>query len=62
VAYSPDGRFLATASSDRTAQLITLKTLGQLLERGQTIATRRLSQEECTQYLRGEPCLMAGDP
>ncbi|MCB9418600.1 MAG: hypothetical protein H6667_02260 [Ardenticatenaceae bacterium] len=62
VTFSSDGRYLATASSDRTAQLITLKTLGQLLERGQAIATRRLSQEECAQYLRGEPCLMIDKP
>jgi WD40 repeat protein len=62
VTFSGDGRYLATASSDRTAQLISLQTLGQLLERGQTIATRRLSQEECAQYLRGEPCLMIEAP
>lgn len=58
VAFSDDGRFLITTSTDRTAQVITLKTLGELLQRGQTIANRRLSPEECRQYLRGEPCLM----
>lgn len=58
VFFSPDGAMIATASADRTAQLIRILSLGDLFTLGQNRATRLLNREECTQYLRGEDCLM----
>ncbi len=57
VVFDPgDGR-LATASADRTARINTLETVQNLFERAKLLVTRSLSADECTQYLRGRPCL-----
>lgn len=57
VAFDPgDGR-LATASADRTARINTLETVPNLFERARQLVTRTLTPDECTQYLRGRPCL-----
>jgi WD40 repeat protein len=50
VAFSPDGRFLATAGSDRNFQLYPLVE-EDLLEAARARRTRELTSTECQQYL-----------
>ncbi|WP_420642255.1 protein kinase domain-containing protein [Candidatus Leptofilum sp.] len=57
VVFDPSDGRLATASADRTARINTLETVQNLFERAKFLVTRSLSADECTQYLRGRPCL-----
>jgi WD40 repeat protein len=59
VAYSPDGRSLATSSADTTAVIQAIDDLSELFERGLARQTRRLTAEECAQYLKGRACFTA---
>lgn len=56
VRFSPDGGWLGTASSDRTARINALNSVEMLVQLGAMQLTRRLTPEECSQYLRGLPC------
>ena len=55
VAYSPDGKRLATASADGTSQVYTVD-LRELLKLGRSRVTRDLTPDECERYLQTEKC------
>jgi WD40 repeat protein len=55
VAWSPDGRLLASASEDGTAQIYTIDR-AQLFNLVRSRITRRLTSDECRRYLNSEPC------
>jgi WD40 repeat protein len=55
VAFSPDGRFLATASVDGTVALHLLP-IDELRTLATQRVTRSLTDEECRQYLHLEAC------
>jgi WD40 repeat protein len=55
VAWSPDGRWLATASRDGTSRVYTVE-LEDLMALARTRVTRSLTAEECRQYLHQEQC------
>ena len=55
VAWSPDGRWLATASRDGTSRIYSVE-LENLVALARTRVTRRLTSEECQQYLHQEQC------
>jgi WD40 repeat protein len=61
VVFSPDGARLVTASADSTAQINDLNPVQTLFERALERITRPLTNRECEQYLRGEPCLTGDD-
>ena len=58
VAFGPNDLRLATASADRTARINALESVPNLYDRALLLVTRGLTGDECTQYLRGRPCLM----
>jgi WD40 repeat protein len=55
VAFSPDGRFLATASCDGTARIYVL-SIEELVALARQRVTRSLTGEECQKYLHMEEC------
>ncbi len=55
VAWSPDGRWLATASRDGKSRIYSVE-LENLVALARTRVTRRLTSEECQQYLHQEQC------
>ncbi len=57
VVFDPSGTRLATASADRTARINQLETVPNLFDRAILLVRRSLTVDECTQYLRGRPCL-----
>lgn len=62
VVFGPSDGRLATASADRTARINTLETVANLYSRALLLMTRSLTADECTQYLRGRPCLTFPPP
>ncbi|MCB9006869.1 MAG: serine/threonine protein kinase [Ardenticatenaceae bacterium] len=57
VMFDPSDGRLATASADRTARISRLESVADLFNRAMQLMTRSLTMDECTQYLRGRPCL-----
>ncbi len=57
VVFDTSGLRLATASADRTARINSQESVSNLYNRALLLVTRALSPDECTQYLRGRPCL-----
>ena len=55
VAFSPDGKRLATASSDWTVQVYALD-LRELLNLARSRVTRTFTAEECQRYFQSETC------
>jgi len=55
VAYSPDGKRLASASTDGTVQVFTLDVY-ELLKLARSRVTRNLTSEECNHYFQTETC------
>ncbi len=55
VAFSPDGRFLASVSGDGTVAL-DLLPIDELRDLGRDRVTRTLTDEECRRYLHVTSC------
>ncbi len=55
IVFSPDGKLLATASSDRTFQVSPLD-IGELIALAKARVTRSLTNEECQKYLHMQQC------
>lgn len=62
VAFHPEEDLLGTASADRTAHLNPLDNIKKLFERGMDMRERSLSNDECNQFLHGEPCITSTPP
>jgi len=55
VAYSPDGKRLATASADRTVQVYAFE-IRELLNLARSRVTRTFTAEECQRYFQSGTC------
>ena len=55
VAWSPDGKRLATASADGTVQVYAID-IRELLNLARSRVTRDLTPEECNRYFQTEKC------
>jgi WD40 repeat protein len=55
VAFSPDGKYLATSSQDGTVRLYVL-LIDELIALAKSRVTRSLTAEECQQFLHLERC------
>ena len=55
VAYSPDGKRLATASADGTVQVYAID-IQRLLNLARSRVTRDLTPDECVRYFQTEKC------
>ena len=55
VAYSPDGKRLATASQDGTVQVYAID-IHELLNLARSRVTRDFTPEECKRYFQSEKC------
>ncbi|MER3447392.1 MAG: hypothetical protein C4291_11390, partial [Candidatus Dadabacteria bacterium] len=62
IAFSPDGKRIATASIDKTVRIYTLANEGapigieELISLAKTRVTRPLTPEECRKYMYVEQC------
>jgi len=55
VAYSPDGKRLATASEDKTVQVYAID-IRELLNLARSRVTRDFTPDECQRYFQSEKC------
>ena len=55
VAWSPDGKRLATASDDETVQIYAMD-IHDLLKLARSRVTRDLTPDECLRYFQSEKC------
>jgi WD40 repeat protein len=55
LAFSPDGKHLATSGEDGIVQVYTLD-IGELLDLARTRVTRTLTPDECQRYFQSPAC------